>query len=123
MINICPVGRSCNQAGRDEFSKFDKEHHVRKKLVEKFKKEFPPETYGLIFSDSGQISIDVFPNGWDKRICLKYVENNGYKEIHFFGDNTAPGGNDHDIFEPTCAHARWALMRRLPSVRLSVTRK
>ncbi len=23
------------------------------------------------------------------------------------------------IFEPTCAHARWALMRRLASVRLS----
>ncbi len=24
------------------------------------------------------------------------------------------------IFEPTCANARWALMRRFPSVRLSV---
>ncbi len=27
------------------------------------------------------------------------------------------------LFEPTGANARWALMRRLPSVRLSVTRK
>ncbi len=26
-------------------------------------------------------------------------------------------------FEPTCAHARWAVMRRLPSVCPSVTRK
>ena len=24
MINICPVGRSCSQAERDEFSAFDK---------------------------------------------------------------------------------------------------
>ena len=99
MINVCPVGRSCSQAERDEFSTFDKEHHVRTKLVEKFEKEFPPETYGLTFAIGGQISIDVFPNGWDKRISLKYVENNGYREIHFFGDKTAPGGNDHGIFE------------------------
>ncbi len=27
---------------------------------------------------------------------------------------------NYTIFEPTCAHARWALMRRLASVRLSV---
>ncbi len=26
------------------------------------------------------------------------------------------------VFEPTCANARWALMRRFPSVRLSVCR-
>lgn len=36
----------------------------------------------------GQISFDVFPDGWDKRYCLKYLDN--YREIHFFGDKTAP---------------------------------
>lgn len=45
----------------------------------------------------GQISFDVFPNGWDKTYCLKYVE--GYDEIHFFGDKTEQGGNDHEIYE------------------------
>ena len=38
----------------------------------------------------GQISIDVFPCGWDKRIALRHVENEGFREIHFFGDKTMP---------------------------------
>ena len=49
--------------------------------------------------EGGQISIDVFPAGWDKTYALRYVEKDGFKEIHFFGDKTAPGGNDHEIFE------------------------
>ncbi len=35
----------------------------------------------------GQISMDVFPEGWDKCYCLRFVENK-YKTIHFFGDKT-----------------------------------
>ena len=46
----------------------------------------------------GQISFDVFPDGWDKRYCLGHVEKDGYKTIYFFGDKTMPGGNDHEIF-------------------------
>ena len=47
----------------------------------------------------GQISFDVFPKGWDKTYALGFVEKDGFKEIHFFGDKTAPGGNDHEIYE------------------------
>lgn len=36
----------------------------------------------------GQISFDVFPVGWDKTFCLQFVKDEGYKEIHFFGDKT-----------------------------------
>ena len=42
--------------------------------------------YGLQVSIGGQISFDVFPKGWDKTYCLRHVEKEGYKEIHFFGD-------------------------------------
>lgn len=49
-------------------------------------------------TQGGQISFDVFPDGWDKRYCLRHVENDGYKTIYFFGDKTMPGGNDHEIF-------------------------
>ena len=42
---------------------------------------------GLTFSIGGQISFDVFPQGWDKTYCLQYVEND-FDEIHFFGDKT-----------------------------------
>ena len=44
--------------------------------------------YGLTFAIGGQISSDVFPNGWDKTYCLQHVESEGFEEIHFFGDKT-----------------------------------
>ena len=40
------------------------------------------------YHTGGQISFDVFPIGWDKTFCLQFVEKEGYKEIHFFGDKT-----------------------------------
>lgn len=46
----------------------------------------------------GQISFDCFPIGWDKRFCLRYVEDEFKGKIHFFGDKTFVGGNDHEIF-------------------------
>jgi phosphomannomutase len=46
----------------------------------------------------GQISFDVFPKGWDKTYCLQHLEKDKFEEIHFFGDKTDPGGNDHQIF-------------------------
>jgi phosphomannomutase len=83
--------------------------------VEKLRAEFAD--YGLTFSIGGQISFDVFPNGWDKTYALRHVEAEGFEEIHFFGDKTFPvrlrsitllvrrtltrggqGGNDHEIF-------------------------
>jgi phosphomannomutase len=53
---------------------------------------------GLTYSIGGQISFDVFPQGWDKTYCLQYVEKD-FDEIHFFGDKTFQGGNDFEIFE------------------------
>lgn len=104
MINICPVGRSCSQTERDEFSKYDMEHKVRQKFVDTLKQEF--SDYGLTFALGGQISVDVFPTGWDKTYCLNHVAEASFDEIHFFGDKTMPGGNDHEIFndERTIGH-------------------
>ncbi|CAL1546197.1 unnamed protein product [Lymnaea stagnalis] len=97
MINICPVGRSCSQEERDEFVKFDEEHNVRLQFVAALRTAFPDA--GLVFAIGGQISIDVFPEGWDKRYCLQYLENDNIKTIHFFGDKIEQGGNDHEIYE------------------------
>ena len=44
--------------------------------------------YNLTYSIGGQISFDVFPTGWDKTYCLRHVEDEGFEEIHFFGDKT-----------------------------------
>lgn len=96
MINICPVGRSCSQAERDEFVKFDAVHSIRQKFVDALKSEFGGS--GLTFALGGQISVDVFPTGWDKTYCLNHVADQKFEEIHFFGDKTMPGGNDYEIY-------------------------
>ena len=67
------------------------------KFVEILREKFG-EKFGLTFSIGGQISFDVFPNGWDKTYCLKYLKSSNFDEIHFFGDKTYEGGNDYEIF-------------------------
>ncbi|XP_033103720.1 phosphomannomutase 2-like [Anneissia japonica] len=96
MINVCPVGRSCSQAERIQFAEFDQKNKVRENMVAAMRKEFADTN--LVFAIGGQISVDVFPKGWDKTYCLNFIEKE-YKTIRFFGDKTMPGGNDHEIFE------------------------
>ncbi|KAJ3536845.1 hypothetical protein NM688_g6780 [Phlebia brevispora] len=69
---------------------------VRAAFVQALKENFPD--YPLTYSIGGQISFDVFPNGWDKTYCLRHVEDEHFEEIHFFGDKTYKGGNDYEIF-------------------------
>lgn len=95
MINICPVGRSCSQAQREEFNQYDEKHNIRKDFVSALEAEFPD--LGMKFSIGGQISFDCFPVGWDKTYCLQFVEND-FDKIIFFGDKTFKGGNDYEIF-------------------------
>ena len=65
-------------------------------MVNSLREEF--EHLNLTFSIGGQISFDVFPKGWDKTYCLRYIDEHEYDEIHFFGDKTFEGGNDFEIF-------------------------
>ncbi|XP_074279905.1 phosphomannomutase-like isoform X2 [Silene latifolia] len=95
MINVSPIGRNCSQEERDEFEKYDKVHKIRAKMVSILREKFAH--FNLTFSIGGQISFDVFPRGWDKTYCLRYLED--FSEIHFFGDKTFEGGNDYEIFE------------------------
>jgi len=96
MLNVCPVGRSCSQEEREEFGKYDQEHHIRDKFVQVLREEFAD--YDLQFSIGGQISFDVFPVGWDKTFCLQHIDMTNVKTIHFFGDKTLKGQNDYEIF-------------------------
>jgi len=106
MINVSPVGRNASNKERKEFSVWDETSGCRAKMVEALKKEFPE--FNLTYSIGGQISFDVFPNGWDKTYCLRHLEAEAdpskggsginYKNIHFFGDKTMKGGNDYEIY-------------------------
>ncbi|KAF4322650.1 hypothetical protein BBO99_00003635 [Phytophthora kernoviae] len=105
MINVSPIGRNCSQEERDEFEKYDHIHKIRETFVEKLRAEFAE--YNLTYSIGGQISFDVFPTGWDKTFCLRYLDPKDYDEIHFFGDKTHQGGNDYEIYtsERTIGHS------------------
>lgn len=39
----------------------------------------------------------LFPQGWDKTFCLRYLPEDA-GDMHFFGDKTFEGGNDFEIF-------------------------
>ncbi len=54
-------------------------------MVEAMRKEFA--NCDIQFSIGGQISIDIFPTGWNKCFCLKFLTQ--YDTIHFFGDKTS----------------------------------
>lgn len=96
MLNVSPIGRSCTQEERIEFYELDQKEKIRETFVSVLQEEFKGK--GLSFSIGGQISFDVFPDGWDKRYCLGIVEKDDYSTIHFFGDKTKPGGNDYEIY-------------------------
>ena len=95
MLNVSPIGRNCSQTERDEFERYDKQAQIREKMVKVLQTQFAE--YNLTYSIGGQISFDVFPQGWDKTFCLQFVADH-FDEIHFFGDKTQKGGNDHEIF-------------------------
>ena len=96
MLNISPIGRNCSQEERDAFEKIDHEHGIRSNFIQALKNNF--SHLNFTYSIGGQISFDVFPQGWDKTFCLKYIPKDFFDEIHFFGDKTFPGGNDYEIF-------------------------
>ncbi|KAH7105890.1 eukaryotic phosphomannomutase [Auriculariales sp. MPI-PUGE-AT-0066] len=105
MINVSPIGRNATIQERKDFNAYDKIHGVREKFVQVLQAKF--HDYGLKFSIGGEISFDVFPHGWDKTYCLRHIANEGFEEIHFFGDKTQKGGNDYEIYsdERTIGHS------------------
>ena len=107
MINVSPIGRSCSKEERNDFEEHDKKEKVREKLIQNIKRDWNNYCYfdedsfqelnKMRFSIGGQISFDIFPEGWDKTYCLQFVEHK-YDKIYFFGDKTFEGGNDFEIY-------------------------
>lgn len=96
MLNISPIGRNCSREERNDYEKFDLANNIRKDMVAAMSEKF--KHLNLKYSVGGQISFDVFPQGWDKTFCLNFLNAEDYDEIHFFGDKTFEGGNDFEIF-------------------------
>lgn len=102
MLNFSPIGRNCSLEERLEFFDYDKKHKIRERMVKVLETMFK-DRFNLQFSIGGQISIDCFIQGWDKRFCLQHFDSEKIA-IHFFGDRTSPGGNDFEIYEDPRTH-------------------
>ncbi|KAF9477763.1 phosphomannomutase [Pholiota conissans] len=96
MVNVSPLGRNATIQERIEFEQLDLKNGYRAGLVNALKEKFPD--YPLTYAIGGQISFDIYPNGWDKTFALGRVADEEFEEIHFFGDKTYKGGNDYEIY-------------------------
>lgn len=104
MLNVSPIGRNCNDEERKLFFEQDDKYKWREILISNIKKKISINQWyeqisvtNLKFSIGGQISFDIFPEGWDKTYCLQFLQNK-YDKIFFIGDKTDLGGNDYEIF-------------------------
>uniref|UniRef100_A0A673MTL1 Phosphomannomutase n=1 Tax=Sinocyclocheilus rhinocerous TaxID=307959 RepID=A0A673MTL1_9TELE len=95
-VKIGVVGGSDYSKIAEQLGEGDEEK-IREKFVAALQKEFAGK--GLRFTRGGLISFDIFPEGWDKRLCLDVLEQEGLDAIYFFGNETSLGGNDYEIFE------------------------
>ena len=75
-------------------NEYDQKYKIRETMVEKLQNRF--RSFRFTFSIGGQISFDVFSQGWDKTYCLQFL--NDFDRILFFGDKTFRGGNDYEIY-------------------------
>ncbi|OTF69472.1 hypothetical protein BLA29_014960 [Euroglyphus maynei] len=65
-------------------------------MIDDFRKEF----------DGTDIEMD-YVIGWDKRFCLRFIPDDHYDRIYFFGDRCTPNGNDYALYshERTIGHS------------------
>ena len=83
IVNVSPIGRSCTLSERKDFYDKDNTHKWREDLITRIKNKWVKYKWfnnyenltDLDFSIGGQISIDIFPVGWDKTFCLSFVKN------------------------------------------------
>jgi len=104
MINVSIIGRNCTQQEREEYFEEDKKCRGREKFVrelyEELKSAGEDDGQHIPLTDvvgciGGQISIDIFPRGWDKTYCLRHIKET---TVIFFGDMVERGGNDYEIY-------------------------
>ena len=104
MVNFSIVGRDCTQEQRDEYFKWDNEKGERKIIAQAVKEKFPD----LDAVIGGQISVDIYPKGYDKSQILKHIKGHINVDSHtktwadtfeyiFIGDRTMKGGNDYPL--------------------------
>lgn len=91
--NLSKVGRGCSEEARQRYIEWDKSTNERINIAQSINENFPNWT-ALV---GGETGIDITPKGFSKeQVALDFDPKTD--ELYFFGDQTAEGGNDHDLF-------------------------
>ena len=94
MVNFSIVGRNASNEQRKEYYNWDKSKQERKKIAILLMAKFS----NLDVKIGGEISIDIYPEGYDKRQSVDYLrEHHPDDKICFFGDRTDKNGNDYSV--------------------------
>lgn len=90
-VNFSIVGRHATLAERKMYVAWDEQTDERNTIATKFNQQFPD----LEAKVGGETGIDIYQVGCDKSQILKDFKKTD--NIHFFGDKTHAGGNDHPL--------------------------
>jgi phosphomannomutase len=94
-INFSIVGRNASTTDRQYYIAWDKLNRERESIAHSINSLFT----GITASIGGETGLDIYPTGWDKSQILPNViaDLDTNDKLYFFGDKTAPGGNDYSI--------------------------
>jgi phosphomannomutase len=92
-VNFSTVGRNANTEQRAEYIKFDNETGERASIVESFNTYFGSRL-GCVALIGGETGIDITETNHVKSQILTDFVN---RDVTFFGDRTAVGGNDYPL--------------------------
>ena len=90
LVNFSVVGRNATLDERRIYVEYDTKTNERKVIADLFNRDFT----NLHARIGGETGIDIGPIGSDKSQILKWIKDD---EIHFFGDDMDPGGNDEPL--------------------------
>lgn len=97
MLNYSTVGRAAPFHERRAYSHWDSQLREREYLAIKINDQFE----GIEATVGGEISIDIYPTGWDKSQVVKHLPEGTYV---FFGDKVHNGGNDYALATALADH-------------------
>ncbi len=91
MINVSIIGRGCTQEWRDTYDKFSTHDGELLRLANSINETFPD----VHCEQGGQISLDCYPVGKDKRQVLDHIDLSSSSCV-FYGDKIE-NGNDRGL--------------------------
>jgi len=99
--NYSIVGRNANKEEREHFKNWDEKHGSRKTISSYLNSRYRDTIESSI---GGDISIDIYNLGRDKRQVVEYLSDLDFSNVTFIGDRIYPGGNDYELAEAVEKH-------------------